>query len=334
MILYLAWFLELRSRPRSFGVNDVCTRSLPALGLVLLLVGLVCSSPTWAPRSKSSSSRWPCSLWPGFPENTFFARARRRCRRSIWPIVHVSYRYVRVMAFLHPDADPLGHGFQLMQSLIAVGSGGFTGVGLMESKQKLFYLPEAHTDFIFAVLCEELGFIGGAIVLALFAVYAWRGLRAGVRAPDDFGRFLALGITVMVAEPGADQSGRRAGHDAHQGYSAAVHQLWRIEPFCHAFGHGRAPEYQPAGELSAWIHQETSALKFAQPEPEKRAELKLLIAGGGTGGHVFPAIAVAREWLGAMHAKGSGFRGHAARHGIAPGAASRASRSRRFARLD
>jgi cell division protein FtsW len=113
-------------------------------------------------------------------------------------VVHVSYRYARVMAFLHPDADPQGRGFQLVQSLIAVGSGGFTGVGLMESKQKLFYLPEAHTDFIYAVLCEELGFVGGAIVLALFAIYGWRGLRAALRAPDDFGRFLALGITVMV----------------------------------------------------------------------------------------------------------------------------------------
>src|ERR1700752_1184507 len=102
------------------------------------------------------------------------------------------------MAFLHPDVDRQGRGFQLVQSLIAVGSGGLTGVGLMESKQKLFYLPEAHTDFIYAVLCEELGFLGGAIVLALFAVYGWRGLRAALRAPDDFGRFLALGITVMV----------------------------------------------------------------------------------------------------------------------------------------
>jgi cell division protein FtsW len=103
------------------------------------------------------------------------------------------------MAFLHPDADPLGHGFQLMQSLIAVGSGGLTGVGLMESKQKLFYLPEAHTDFIYAVLCEELGFIGGALVLALFALYAWRGLRAACRVPDGFGRLVAVGITVMVS---------------------------------------------------------------------------------------------------------------------------------------
>ena len=103
-----------------------------------------------------------------------------------------------MLAFFSPGADPQGRGFQLMQSLIAVGSGGLTGVGLMESKQKLFYLPEAHTDFIFAVLCEELGFIGGVVVLILFAIYAWRGLRAAFRAPDDFGRLLALGITVMV----------------------------------------------------------------------------------------------------------------------------------------
>ena len=86
-----------------------------------------------------------------------------------------------------------------MQSLIAVGSGGFSGVGLMESRQKLFYLPEAHTDFIFAVICEELGFIGGLIVLGLFAVYAWRGIRAALSPIDPFSRLLALGITAMVA---------------------------------------------------------------------------------------------------------------------------------------
>jgi cell division protein FtsW len=102
------------------------------------------------------------------------------------------------VAFLNPEADPQGSGFQMMQSLIAVGSGGFSGVGLMESRQKLFYLPEAHTDFIYAVLCEELGFIGGALVLALFVVYGWRGIRAALGAPDDFGRFVATGITVLV----------------------------------------------------------------------------------------------------------------------------------------
>ena len=104
----------------------------------------------------------------------------------------------RVQAYFSPGADPQGHGFQLAQSLIAVGSGGFTGVGLMESRQKLFFLPEAHTDFIFSVICEEVGFIGAAIVLALFAVYGWRGFVAALKAPDGFGRLLGIGITTMV----------------------------------------------------------------------------------------------------------------------------------------
>jgi cell division protein FtsW len=113
-------------------------------------------------------------------------------------IVRVPYRLQRVQAFLTPGSDPKGHGFQLLQSLIAVGSGGFTGVGLMESRQKLFYLPEAHTDFIFAVICEELGFIGAMAMVSLFAVYGWRGFVAAMKAPDDFGRYLGMGITTMV----------------------------------------------------------------------------------------------------------------------------------------
>jgi len=113
-------------------------------------------------------------------------------------IAFVSYRLARVLSFLHPESDPQGAGFQLMQSLIAVGSGGFSGVGLMESKQKLFFLPEAHTDFIYAVICEELGFIGAMVVIALFAVYGFRGMRAAFIAPDGFGRMLALGVTAMV----------------------------------------------------------------------------------------------------------------------------------------
>jgi len=102
------------------------------------------------------------------------------------------------MAFWNPWIDPLGDGFQIIQSLIAVGAGGMFGRGFMAGVQKLFYLPEAHTDFIYAVICEELGFIGAAVVIALFAVYGWRGLRASFNAPDGFGRLLALGVTAMV----------------------------------------------------------------------------------------------------------------------------------------
>jgi cell division protein FtsW len=199
VILYLAWLLEMRNRPRSFGVNDVRHTLVPAAGFVLLMLGLVLLEPDLGTALEIFLIAFGMLFVAGLSEKYIFASGALAVPGIYMAIVHVSYRYARVMAFLHPDADPQGRGFQLVQSLIAVGSGGFFGVGLMESKQKLFYLPEAHTDFIFAVLCEELGFIGGAIVLALFAAYAWRGLRAAFRAPDDFGRFLAVGITVMVA---------------------------------------------------------------------------------------------------------------------------------------
>ena len=109
------------------------------------------------------------------------------------------YRWDRVMAFLDPWADPLGNGFQLIQSMIAVGSGGVFGKGLMAGVQKLFYVPEPHTDFIFAVIGEELGLLGTAAVLVCFGVIAWRGLRIAEKAEDAFGAFLALGLTTMIA---------------------------------------------------------------------------------------------------------------------------------------
>lgn len=113
-------------------------------------------------------------------------------------IVSAPYRLRRWMAFWCPECDPLGDGFHLMQSLIAVGSGGWLGRGLMGGVQKLFYLPEPYNDFIYAVIAEELGLLGGTLVLLCFCVIAWRGLRAAVTAPDRFGAFLALGITTMV----------------------------------------------------------------------------------------------------------------------------------------
>ena len=109
------------------------------------------------------------------------------------------YRMRRVFAFLDPWSDPRGSGFQIIQSWLAFGNGGLLGQGIGASRQKLFYLPESHTDFIFAILGEELGFVGAAVVVTLFAVLVWRGLRIGVRAAEPFGTYLALGITVLVA---------------------------------------------------------------------------------------------------------------------------------------
>jgi cell division protein FtsW len=109
------------------------------------------------------------------------------------------YRRQRVFAFLDPWGDPLGYGYQMIQSMIAVGTGGIFGRGLMGGVQKLFYLPEPHNDFIYAVIAEELGLIGATTVLACFCVITWRGLRTAARAPDRFGAFLAIGLTVMIA---------------------------------------------------------------------------------------------------------------------------------------
>jgi cell division protein FtsW len=198
VIFYLAWFLELRRRPHDFGINDWKHTILPALGPVLLLIGLVVIEPDLGTAVEIFIIAVAMLFVAGLDIKYILGAGVAAIPIVYLLIVRVSYRYERVLAFMNPTADPQGHGFQLLQSLIAVGSGGFTGVGLMESKQKLFYLPEAHTDFIFAVLCEELGFIGGALVLGLFAIYGWRGIRAAMNSSNEFGRFAALGISVMV----------------------------------------------------------------------------------------------------------------------------------------
>lgn len=109
------------------------------------------------------------------------------------------YRLKRFITFLDPWQDITGDGWQVVQSLYAIGSGGLFGVGLGDSKQKYLYIPEPHNDFIFSILAEELGFIGCAIVLVLFAIFIWRGILIAMKAPDMFGSLVAVGITSLVA---------------------------------------------------------------------------------------------------------------------------------------
>jgi len=113
-------------------------------------------------------------------------------------LLWVPWRLRRILAFLHPDADLQGAGFHINQSLIAVGTGGLTGRGYMEGVQKLFFLPEAHTDFIFANIAEEMGFVGSILLVLLFAFFGWRGLRATFRSQDPFARLTAFGITMTI----------------------------------------------------------------------------------------------------------------------------------------
>ncbi|MFQ5895507.1 MAG: putative lipid II flippase FtsW [Nitrospinota bacterium] len=110
----------------------------------------------------------------------------------------VPYRRRRILAFLDPWSDPSDSGYQILQSLLALGRGGVVGLGLGEGRQKLFYLPEPHTDFIYAVVGEELGMVGAIAVLAALCVLCWRGFRLALRSPDPFGAHLAAGLTLMV----------------------------------------------------------------------------------------------------------------------------------------
>jgi cell division protein FtsW len=198
VIFYLAWFLETRRGPRGTGVNDLLKTLVPAIGAILLVVGLVVMEPDMGTACMISLIAFVMLFVAGLSLRYIFTFALAALPVIYLLIVRVPYRLQRVQTFFSPGSDPQGHGFQLLQSLIAVGSGGFTGVGLMESRQKLFFLPEAHTDFIFSVICEEVGFVGALFVLALFAVYGWRGLVAAMKAPDDFGRLLGIGVTTMV----------------------------------------------------------------------------------------------------------------------------------------
>lgn len=113
-------------------------------------------------------------------------------------ILVAPYRMARFLAFLDPWADPKGKGYQIIQGLLAFGSGGLTGVGLGLSRQKFFYLPAAHTDFIFAIIGEELGLAGTLAVILAFALFVWAGMRISSSAPDRFGRLLAGGLTIMI----------------------------------------------------------------------------------------------------------------------------------------
>ena len=129
----------------------------------------------------------------------YFAGALVCLAPAVWFfVVRVPYRLQRVLSFLRPEEDALGGGYQTLQSLIAVGSGGVFGVGLGQSVQKLSFLPFANSDFIYAIVCEELGLLGGLCVLLLFGLFAWRGYEAGRNAPDVFGRHLAWGLTALI----------------------------------------------------------------------------------------------------------------------------------------
>ena len=194
LILFLAFFLEGRSK----SMDDVRNTLLPAVGPVVVFLGLIVLQPDLG-TAIACAGIAACIFYVAGLRMKYFAYAFGASLLPLYFLIfHVSFRRDRILAFWNPYADRQRAGFHIIQSLIAVSTGGITGTGLMEGKQKLFYLPEPHTDFIFAVTAEELGLVGALCVVTLFAIFLWRGMRASWRTNDLFGRYLAVGITTMV----------------------------------------------------------------------------------------------------------------------------------------
>ena len=194
LVLFLAYFLQNRIHQMDDWKGTIVKAAAPSLVFIALILkepdlgtGMVCAAVT------------ALMLYLAGARVRYFAIAAA-CASPVlyYMLFHVAFRRARMVAFLNPEADPRGAGFHIMQSLIAVGTGGIRGLGLMEGRQKLFYLPEVQTDFIFANICEELGLIGALIVVGLFVALAYRGLRAAFLSTDPFARFLAFGLTTSV----------------------------------------------------------------------------------------------------------------------------------------
>src|SRR3954464_14182055 len=194
IILFLAYFLESRTR----SMDDWRNTLLPAIIPSIIFCALIVKEPDLGTAIVCMLITAAVLYVAGMRMRWFAAGFAASLPILYFLIFRVQWRYDRIMAFMDPYADPQGKGFHMIQSLIAVGTGGVTGMGLMEGKQKLFYLPEPQTDFIFAVISEEWGIIGAVVVIILFGIFCFRGLRVALNTRDNFARYIAIGIIGMV----------------------------------------------------------------------------------------------------------------------------------------
>jgi cell division protein FtsW len=195
MIAFLAKFLSEQQK----YITTVKKGLVPSLSLVFLAFGMIMLQPDLGTGTVMLGTCVIMIFIAGARILHFAILGLIGVAGFVALILSAPYRMARITSFLDPWQDPQGAGFQIIQSLFAIGPGGLFGLGLGESRQKFFYLPEPQTDFIFAILAEELGFIGGTFVLLLFALLLWRGIRIALGAPDLYGSFLAVGIISMVA---------------------------------------------------------------------------------------------------------------------------------------
>ncbi len=194
IVIYMSWALT-----RVPGkVKDFVSGILPYVILLGLIFALVLAQPDLGTAVAIAGTVVVMLFVAGARLGHLAGLAVAATPLLVFAVLGEEYRRRRLLAFLDPFADPQGSGFQTIQALYALGSGGLFGLGLGRSRQKFFYLPAEHTDFIFAILGEELGFVGAMFVVGLFLLLAWRGYRTAMTAPDDFSALLSAGLTTMI----------------------------------------------------------------------------------------------------------------------------------------
>ncbi len=195
LILYLAYSIDKKQdRIRSLSAGF-----LPYMVVLIILLGLLLKQPDLGAALTLAAVTILMLFAAGTRLVFILGSAMVALPFVAFLVYHSAYRLKRIKAFMNPEQDPTGIGWQIIQSKYAFGAGGFFGQGLGEGKQKLFYLPEAHTDFILSVVGEELGYVGVLIIIGMFFILIQRAMRIAMAAQDSFGRFLALGIAVLFA---------------------------------------------------------------------------------------------------------------------------------------
>ncbi len=193
MIFYLAYSIEKKQD----RIRSLTAGFFPYIFILLIILGLLLKQPDMGSALTIAAVTIVMLFAAGTPMIFIGGTVAIASPFVIYLIIYSAYRLKRIKAFLNPEQDPTGSGWQIIQSKYAFGTGGFLGQGLGEGKQKLFYLPEAHTDFILSVTAEELGFIGVIIIIGIFFLVVSRSMRIAATAQDSFGKFLALGIAVL-----------------------------------------------------------------------------------------------------------------------------------------
>jgi cell division protein FtsW len=198
-IVLLIYMADVLSRKPEKQITNFKTGFVPIMLVMCIISALVVKEPDLGTAVLMVLLGWMLCLVAGMRKTHLFSMISLTIPVAAYEILKHKHQLVRILVFLHPEQNQLGDGYQISQSLIAIGSGGLWGRGLGQGLQKYGFLPDGHTDFIFSIMSEEIGFIGVTVVLLLFAFLIWQGIRVAVRSSDLFATLLAAGVTAMIA---------------------------------------------------------------------------------------------------------------------------------------